>query len=600
MKKENEQMREIFKRPFIYFSQLLIFLLLIIFSSCEGMSLSDIKFGEDIRTQIEDDLAVTYSFYEYPDAEASHIDKVFITGRTIDKSSFPAYVHEDTLLVGWQYFTQEELEAESTTKKLPSNFSLDKKGYISSIKVGNTAEKLYAVWKTKCTVNFETNMPDITLDPVILPEGDLLPYPKIDGIHGKYRLNGWYTDPDFENPYDFEQPVMGDFTLYAEWVEFVTITLHRNDGSTENEYNRMTYNCPINTSFNFSMFDLGFREGYGFVGWSTSADGEVEYYSDDVIENCTQDMEFWAVWTTDIVKITYIDKSGNFENKYSQYGRGAHVRIGMVLRENEYWYNWLRNEWTIDGKEIAGYSESDNADVNNLDYGAWGDYYLKDSQGNAILGEDGYYQYANYIAIKNDMTLYAYWHDIEYTLSFRYYDLNDHEIWFGNDQTVKWNECAVCPEDVPLVPGKTFENWYLATWVNGEYLISSTPFDFNTVFNDENFNGYRYIVLYAKFTDNGLSTGQLTSSITFEESPDSDILMDSVTINSSTNSITLAAPSIYTDYRWFINGEEKSTYYNQSTITINTSDWVSGKYDVMLGVKSGTNYYSWQGTLYKN
>lgn len=583
-------MRQVFKRSKAVISLLFTIILLFILSGCEGFNFGDVDFGGDIYTQIKEELSVTYSFYEYPDESSSHIDKVYISGKTINSSSFPVYKHEDELLVGWQYY----YNSTDTNAKLPSNFYLNKKGYIDSFKVALSPEKLYAVWKTKCTVNFETNQPDIILDPVILPEGDLLPQPQIDYIHGKYRLEGWYLDPDFIYPYDFNQPVTGDFTLYAQWVEYVTITLHRNDGTEENNWNVYSYACPIYSSFNFDWYNAGAREGYGFVGWSSTKDGSVEYYSDDILDNIIEDKDFYAVWTTDIVTITYIDKNGNYQNRHAQYGRGAHVRIGMVLHENEYWYEWLNEAWTIEGKDIAGFSKSSDAEINNLDYDRWGWHQIQDEYGN--------WNSSNFIVISEDMTLYTYWKDIQYEVIFIYYDNDGNEIWFGNNQYVKWNECIVRPDEVPHVPGKTFENWYRATWMGDGYLIAQTPFDFSTKINSEIFDDKynRQIIIIAQFTEGGISTGDITSTITFEENQDSDLLLDSVIIDTNTDSITLYAPGSYYDYRWFINGDEKTEYYNLSVITIDTSNWVPGKYDIMLGVSDGAEYYSWQGTLYKN
>ena len=92
-------MREVFKRFKLIKQYKLIplFILILLTSvcaliiSCEDFSLNDINFGGDLRAQIKKDLAVTYTFYEYQNTTSSHIDKVFITGKTVSESSFPKY-----------------------------------------------------------------------------------------------------------------------------------------------------------------------------------------------------------------------------------------------------------------------------------------------------------------------------------------------------------------------------------------------------------------------------------------------------------------------------------------------------------------------------
>ncbi len=601
-------MREVFKRfKLIKQYKLIPLFILILLSSvcaviisCEDFSLNDINFGGDLRAQIKKDLAVTYTFYEYQNTTSSHIDKVFITGKTVSESSFPKYTHDDTLLVGWQYFKNPE----TGSTKMPSNFKTNLKNYIEYVHVGNTKESLFAVWKKKCTVTFVTNMPDVTVKPVIMPEGDILEPPKVKSPQGKFRLEGWYTDENFTYHYDFNLPVMGDFTLYAKWTEFRTITYYKNDGSnTSDWYIQNDYDLHSDAWIQDCWF--GGRSGYGFLGWSKKSNSSVEdflsaneadqyddfFYPADILPDITEDLNLYAVWSTDVVTVTYVDSSGKFPNRIARYAKGAHVLLGRVLNDQQDWYNSLRYEWEQEGLNFAGYSPSSTR-PQQLEYNPDGAY---DSDG------DGYYD-KNFFTITANVKLYLYWDVVTFTVSFRYYDAFNNLNWFGNDQVVEWSHCAIPPDSVPLVPGKTFDNWYYAVEFAGTYMISSTQFDFSLPFTDENLkdfnpNNNRYILAFAKFTEGGNTTGQTTSSISFEESQDSDIALDSVII-SGTDTITLTAPNYYSDYRWFINGVERPE--NDHKITIDTSTWTKGIYNVMLGFKSGSNYYSWSGIITKS
>ena len=58
----------------------LLISLCLLLSACDNFS-----FGGDLRGQVEDDLGVKYSYYEYPDIEANNIQKKYITGKKVEK-----------------------------------------------------------------------------------------------------------------------------------------------------------------------------------------------------------------------------------------------------------------------------------------------------------------------------------------------------------------------------------------------------------------------------------------------------------------------------------------------------------------------------------
>lgn len=562
---------------------ILLFSVLVFFSGCDA-----INFGGDINKQLEKELGVTYSFYEYPDVTSSHIDKVFIVGKTLDESSFPSFVHDDTLLVGWKYFKN----STSGSTEIPSNFFLNERSYIQSFEVAYEPESLYAVWKNKCTVTFVTNC-DYVVKPVIVAESYYISVPEMNSIWGKFRFAGWYKDPDFRDPFYFDEPVMSDMTLYAQWVEFFTVTYVKNNGTGE----IFTEDYPIGSAVNIKDWISGPRADYGFVGWSTSNGGTVEYYSGDTIYGVSSDLTLYAVWTKDIVTITYIDTNGKFKTRKSQYGRGAHVLLGQVPNESGYWYENLESVWLPEGKELAGYSPSPSQNLDNLEYGSWGWHQLKDENGNPILNENGDPIYSNFTTVTTDLTFYVYFRPVVFTVTFRYFDQNGLEYSLGNDVDVKWNEKLSPPADEPYVPGYEFEGWYLAENIGDHYLMAEEAFDFETPFTDEVFKGQRYIYLVAKFKENGINTGYITASVSLEESQESDIYLSLALINRETNSITLNVAPGYLEYHWLLNGVEQAEFDGKDEITIDTSSWNQGKYDLTLIVYDGSEYYSWYGII---
>lgn len=67
-----------------------------------------------------------------------------------------------------------------------------------------------------CTVKFESNG-GTEVPSQVVPYGETVARPE-DPVREGYRLRGWYSDLDLQNPWDFdEDTVEGNMTLYAGW-----------------------------------------------------------------------------------------------------------------------------------------------------------------------------------------------------------------------------------------------------------------------------------------------------------------------------------------------------------------------------------------------
>lgn len=91
--------------------------------------------------------------------------------------------------------------------------SADGSGHYSA-----TCQNVTVIISTDCTVHFETNggteIPDRTVR-----YGEKLLRPE-DPVRKGYHVEGWYTDIDLKNPWDFENDtVQGNMTLYVKWAE---------------------------------------------------------------------------------------------------------------------------------------------------------------------------------------------------------------------------------------------------------------------------------------------------------------------------------------------------------------------------------------------
>lgn len=598
-------MREILKRTKTKLSLFITFLLLILLSGCEGFNFNDINFGGDLRTQLKEDLKVTYTFYEYADINSMHEERIFQTGKTVLESSFPKYEHEDTLLVGWHYLRN--TTTGNTT--MPSNFSLNRKGYIGSVKVGNSPESLYAVWKKKCTITFVSNWPGLNIEQQILPEGDTITQPRMEYRQGNFRFWGWFIDEDFTTSWNFDTPVTDDMTLYARWQEVRTITYYKNDGTDEKR--EQDYGVDWINRIDGCMFR---RSGYGFLGWSTNPAADVNGITHqqgdefDPLTDIPNNLTLYAIWTTDIVTITYIDSTGTFANKTETYGRGARAQVSYVLNDQGYWLSWLGNMWQQEGLNIAGFSTSSTRPA-TFEYNSNGSYQVIDpNTGLPMQDEYGVGVWSNYITIQDNLTLYVYWQGITFNVRYMYYDENNDLCYVYDSNgyswwTVEWNECAVPPTTEPSVPGKIFEGWYIATWnynpvtSQDEYTVTSTQFDFNTRFNRTNFPNTNTLYLFAQFSDAGHAGAGIVS---FTQVGESDITVG--VDETVANQVSFVAPlyagaGVY--YHWYLNDalqEDKTDY----TATFDYSTWAPGIYDLLLICSDGTHEYSFQGKIQKN
>ena len=302
---------------------ILLFFIISLFTACDSF-----LFNGNLKELITEDIGTNISFFEYNDESSQHIDKTFIIGKTVSSKDFPEFLHEETMIVGWQYLKNPR----TASTEMPSNYFLNERAYISTIYVSPEPAYLYAVWKKKCTITFVTGC-DVQLAPYVLPEGYTVPFEDYNKWNQnltkpKYAFRNWYLDEECTQEFDYNEPVMGNITLYAKWVEQVTVTYHSNDGRNRTS----VFTNDVGTE-NFYVDDycFGERSGYGFVGWAESASATTpKYYYSDNISVLTEDINLYAVWSTDVITITYKENcniSGIAQNRTRQvhYGKGAQI-----------------------------------------------------------------------------------------------------------------------------------------------------------------------------------------------------------------------------------------------------------------------------------
>ncbi|WP_164848607.1 InlB B-repeat-containing protein [Paenibacillus sp. DCT19] len=76
---------------------------------------------------------------------------------------------------------------------------------------------LYAKWTFNShTVSFDSNGGAAVASQVVVPNGKAVAPAALKWAG--YRFDGWYSDRDLENVYDFEAPVTADIELFAKWT----------------------------------------------------------------------------------------------------------------------------------------------------------------------------------------------------------------------------------------------------------------------------------------------------------------------------------------------------------------------------------------------
>lgn len=163
------------------------------------------------------------------------------------------------------------------------------------------------------TVKFDTQGHGSAVDEQHVESGDIAKVPS-EPLDNDYEFNGWYTDKDCKNKFNFDTPIdsentsNGVLTLYALWEEKGTAITYDLDGGElpEGKNNRKSYNEKTQS---FTLVNP-VKTGYEFVGWSGS--GLTGITNKEVVidpSKCSGELSFKANWSEPIeYTIAYIDE----------------------------------------------------------------------------------------------------------------------------------------------------------------------------------------------------------------------------------------------------------------------------------------------------
>lgn len=192
--------------------------------------------------------------------------------------------------------------------------------------------KLYAKFLpeaevTKYTVTFKSDE-NTVINTMTVKEGNSVGEPE-NPVKDGYQFDGWYTDVNCTDKYDFNTVVSADLTLYAKWLAKYTVSFDTDGGSTVESQTVVTGNKATKLAVNPT------KKGYNFVGWYTDNTYTTEFDFENTI--ITDNTTIYAKFED----ASIIRLNGYTFNKISTLEgltTGYYVIGGYISNSNEYKY----------------------------------------------------------------------------------------------------------------------------------------------------------------------------------------------------------------------------------------------------------------------
>jgi len=328
---------------------------------------------------------------------------------------------------------------------------------------------LYAKWvdsATVWTVVFETNGGSGVGDAVII-KNTTVSRPSPDPGRIGYIFDNWYSNVELSALFNFSSVVLSNMTLYAKWNPIsYTVIYDKNATDAVGTISNSNHTYDVNAILNANTFT---RTGYTFSGWAKTADGALEFYDTQSVINLSvtagANVTLYAKWDPITYTITYdknsADATGTMINSIHTYDVDKSLNTNTFSRSGYTLAGWSRTENGVvefnNGQSVKNLSNVAGATVTL--YAVWVDsstvwtVRFETNGGNAI-GEavipkgnsinrpvpdpsrTGYTfinWYSNmeltalYIfssAVLSNMTLYAKWDPITYTIVYNKNDVN--------------------------------------------------------------------------------------------------------------------------------------------------------------------------------
>lgn len=359
---------------------------------------TEIEYGSTIKVYLEKDEAIDTDEYcvHYKTPVCKYMHPTNSTYKWVNSSSTDHYYYHT---VGdWQYWHYGDYYC-YTCCSVDSKTSVTEYYYYSwgewsewsdtpIIATEDREVEVRGVFIVTYDANGGVNAPNAQTKPV---SEDIVISSSIPTREG-HIFKGWSTTSNGAVEYRAEDVYSTDsnITLYAVWEAYTyTITYNANGGENAPDAQTKTYGVDIVLSTTAPT-----REGYNFVGWATSENGEVIYNSGNTYsDNCT--ITLYAVWIIE-EKTTYTivyDANGGTgvpDPVTKEKGKSTYISSVIPTREGFTFLGWSTHQAgnmysTVDNgiDVVSNWKESD---------GGIGSYTVADTYGG-----------------NKDITLYAVW-----------------------------------------------------------------------------------------------------------------------------------------------------------------------------------------------
>jgi uncharacterized repeat protein (TIGR02543 family) len=316
--------------------------------------------------------------------------------------------------------------------------------------------------------------------------------PEANPTRDGFAFKGWYLQ-DSSKAYDFDTPVTGNVTLYAQWdidSYTVTFTVDGSQYTTQTVKYGQKASAPIAPS----------KTGYEFLGWY--ADGaEGAYDFEQVVKG---NLELHAEWSANTYMVTFDANGGNGapEPQSVSYGEQAKQPEQQPTRKGYTFAGWyaegytkaylfsepvtgdlkLRAKWSLNSYTVTFTVDGAQYATQSVKYG-------KQATAPAAPTKDGCtfagwqnadgsaYDFGK--AVTGDIQLQASWNAVTCTVTF----MSDGTVL--STQSVAYGGTASAPE-APTMLGYDF-----AGWCSDANLLNS--YDFGTAVTGD-------VTVYAKWT----------------------------------------------------------------------------------------------------
>lgn len=293
-----------------------------------------------------------------------------------------------------------------------------------------------------------------------------------------YTFLGWYSDEALTTEFDVTTSVEKDFTIYAKWIESQFKITYDTDGGTSVDPTIIDYNTAL------TSLPVVEKTGYIFKGWYSDKEMTKEYDLSTLID---KNITIYAKW--EIIKLTVKYMQSSFPDATVDYGTGI-ANLPVATKEDHEFKGWyydqaLENQYkagdpitenlTLYPKfskltytvkfETNGGAELEDADI------------IRDTKlGNITTTRIGY-RFKGWFKdsgltvpfgfsdiVSENMTLYAGWEAIEYTITLNYCSPNS-ELTINNmlDEPIIAKYGNTLTIATPSISGYKFEGWYTST-----------------------------------------------------------------------------------------------------------------------------------------